>query len=120
MPAQTTAGNYRTTQNRKNMPDTKEHKGIIIPKSIVWTVLITITISIISTFTRFEIGFKHLEKEIDVLRVGTQKEIEILNIKLSKEEELIRKTSERFEQINEKLFNIEKAITMKQDKKFLE
>ena len=99
---------------------TKEQKGIFIPKSTVWALLVTISIAIISTFTRFEVGFKQLEKEIEILRINTQKDINIMALKLTNEEELVKKVSDSFDQIQEQLHTIEKAIVLKQDKKFVE
>ena len=74
----------------------KEQKGIFIPKSTVWSLLITVAIAITGTFIRFEVGFKQLEKEIEIVRINTQKDIKIMELKLANEEELMKKVSESF------------------------
>jgi len=87
----------------------QELKGVFIPKSTIWTLIVTIGISLITLFTRLEVGFKLLEKEI-----------EITNIRLTNTEKSNNINIEHLQGIKEQLYNIEKVITMKQDKKFVE
>ena len=93
----------------KRKYEDKEVQGIFIPKSTIWTLIVTIIISVITIFTRLEVGFKLLEKEI-----------EIINLRLGKVESSILTNVEYFEKIKNQLHNIETEVTLKQDKKFVE
>ena len=100
--------------------ENKEQKGIVIPKTTIWTILITVAGVLISSWVTFQVSFVRLEKEIAILRTETYKEVELLKAKIEKEHSINLINADRFEKIQKQLHEIEKAVTLKQDKKFIE
>ena len=106
-------------RNQSSMED-RDQKGVLIPKTTMWAILITLIGVLISSWVTFQVNFVRLEKEIAILQAETYKEIELLKRKIEKEHSVNLINAERFEKIQKQLYEIEKAVTLKQDKKFIE
>ena len=89
--------------------DSKEYKEIIVPKSVIWSALAGFVGLLLTTWIAFEFRFATIEKEIAVIKIT----VEIQN----KTNEI---NSQRFEKIQEQLYEIGKILTVKQDKRFIE
>lgn len=91
------------------MESVKEQKGITIPRSIVWGIIVAVIGVLLTTWITFEVRFVCIEKEIEVIKIN-----------IESWHRTNETNSQRFEKIQQQLHDIEMALTIKQDKKFIE
>ena len=103
----------------KIMENKTKKENILIPKTVLYSVIIMIFTTVLGSYINTEKKFISIEKEIEILRIHTLKEVELLKIKVNKDFEILDRIESKLDEINQKQVDMDKKLILKQDKKFL-
>ena len=100
--------------------ENRVQNNILIPRTIFWSLIVTVFLGIISNFVFSWNSVRNLQQDVEVTKEKFIKKLEIVELKFDKDHELILANRELFNLIKDELTEIKTELKMKQNKKWVE